>query len=217
MNPAPRDQAQAILDKLQVIFDEQGLKVTLVELRGDQIILDIERLSPGMPVAFMVQAIGGTFRRYMPQIQQAVLGKYQGLPEPVPEPNQAAPAEPLFRFRALPEVDLDKISDKLAARQALVAFVDMVRHQQLNSLRVVGVTTAASYQALLGLCAKQEVWMHPIADQPGNYMVHLDIVPKSVDIGQHPADCGVAEPGETIPAKILLSARQAPPASESNG
>ena len=54
------EQAQNILDRLEVVFKEQGLNVAIDRLEGDRLFINLERTAKGMPVLFMVKAIGGT-------------------------------------------------------------------------------------------------------------------------------------------------------------
>jgi len=117
-----------IIEKLKPKLREEGLEVDFLGREGAVVNIRARRVSPGVPVAFLVKAIAGTYRRYIPEIEDVCLAEY--------DPGEAigtAPSEtfePVFKHKSvfsglelkgLPVIDLAGL-DRRHAIQALENF-----------------------------------------------------------------------------------------------
>lgn len=120
--------APEIIDKLRPKLREEGLEVDFLGQDGPIVNIRAKRVAPGVPVAFLVKAIAGTYRRYMPEVEDVCLAEY--------DPGEAigtAPSEtfePVFKHKpvaaslevvGLPIVDLSGL-DRRQSVQALENF-----------------------------------------------------------------------------------------------
>jgi hypothetical protein len=120
--------APEIIEKLRPKLREEGLEVEFLGQDGPVVNIRAKRVAPGVPVAFLVKAIAGTYRRYMPEIEDVCLAEY--------DPGEAIPTapsatfEPVFQHKpvaaglelvGLPTVDLSGL-DRRQAVQALESF-----------------------------------------------------------------------------------------------
>ena len=117
-----------IIDKLKPKLREEGLEVDFLGREGSIVNIRAKRVAPGVPVAFLVKAIAGTYRRYLPEIEDVCLAEY--------DPGEAigtAPSdtfEPVFKHKpvaaglelqGLPVLDLSGL-DRRQAVQAMENF-----------------------------------------------------------------------------------------------
>ena len=134
--------APDIIEKLRPKLREEGLEVDFIDRQGAVVNIRAKRVAPGVPVAFLVKAIAGTYRRYLPEIEDVCLAEY--------DPGEAigtAPSdtfEPVFQHKpvastlnlvSLPVVDLSG-PDR---RQAVIALENFFKVWKEKS-PVVGIT-----------------------------------------------------------------------------
>lgn len=92
-------EAKEIIEKLRPTLRSEGLEVDFVARVDNLVHIRARRVSPGVPVAFLVKALAGTYRRYLTEIEDVYLAEYDpgvGIPlapsetfEPVFEHNAA--------------------------------------------------------------------------------------------------------------------------------
>ena len=122
---------EEIVEKLRPTLRQEGLEVDFLGREGAIVNIRAKRVSPGVPVAFLVKAIAGTFRRYLPEIEDVCLAEY--------DPGEGIGTSPSKTFQAvlshrppvsslilagLPVADLSGLSRRDAVR-ALEGFVKM--------------------------------------------------------------------------------------------
>ncbi|MCA9777469.1 MAG: hypothetical protein KC800_12150 [Candidatus Eremiobacteraeota bacterium] len=145
--------APEIIDKLKPKLREEGLEVDFLGREGAIVNIRAKRVAPGVPVAFLVKAIAGTYRRYLPEIEDVCLAEY--------DPGEAigtAPSEtfePVFQHKpvaaglhlqGLPVIDLSGL-DRRQAVQALENFF-RVWSQKSPVLGVEGLHQDAPLRAM---------------------------------------------------------------------
>ncbi len=123
-------KAEEIIEKLRPTLRQEGLEVDFLGQDGPVVNLRARRVSPGVPVAFLVKAIAGTYKRYMPEVEDVCLLEYdpgEGI-ETRPSPTFA----PVFNHRhggggpglaGLPVADLSGLS----RRDAVLAIESFVK------------------------------------------------------------------------------------------
>ncbi len=145
---------QEILERLRPALEQEGLEVEAQGVEGETLNIRARRTGPGVPVAFMVKAISGTFRRYLPEIQDVCLTEYDPGPEGAPKTRSSPDFEKVLRHRApsvpvqprgIPAVDLSGL-DRRQAIRALEAFV-RVWSAQSGKVRFHGLTEDAPQRA----------------------------------------------------------------------
>lgn len=120
--------APEIIDKLRPKLREEGLEVDFLSLDGAVVNIRAKRVAPGVPVAFLVKAIAGTYRRYLPEVEDVCLAEYDPGDQIPTAPSETF--EPVFQHKpvaaslelmGLPVVDLAGL-DRRQAIQALENF-----------------------------------------------------------------------------------------------
>lgn len=115
--------ATEIIEKLQPKLKEEGLEVEYLGVDGDVVNIRAKRISPGVPVAFLVKAIAGTFRRYLPEVRDVCLTEYDPGEEIGTAPSETF--EPVFKHKpvaaqlnlhGVPVVDLHGLDRKNAVK-----------------------------------------------------------------------------------------------------
>lgn len=114
---------EEIIDKLRPTLQQEGLEVDFLGREGEIVNLRARRVAPGVPVAFMIKAIAGTFRRYLPEVADVCLVEYD--PGVGIETAQSATFAPVFAHRpplsslalaGLPVADLAGLSRRDAVK-----------------------------------------------------------------------------------------------------
>ena len=120
--------APEIIEKLRPKLRAEGLEVDFIDREGAIVNIRAKRIAPGVPVAFLVKAIAGTYRRYLPEIEDVCLAEY--------DPGESIPTapsptfEPVFKHTpvaaglavaGIPVLDLSGL-DRRKAVQALENF-----------------------------------------------------------------------------------------------
>jgi hypothetical protein len=122
-------KAEEIIDKLRPTLRQEGLEVDFLGHDGPVVNIRARRVGPGVPVAFLVKAIAGTYRRYLPEVKDVCLVEYDPGAGIATSPSQTF--EPVFAHRppgqslgleGLPVVDLKGLSRRDAIR-AIEGFV----------------------------------------------------------------------------------------------
>lgn len=123
-------KAEEIIEKLRPTLRQEGLEVDFLGQDGSIVNLRARRVSPGVPVAFLIKAIAGTFKRYKPEVEDVCLLEYDpgdGI-ETRPSPTFA----PVFQHRpggaglspaGLPVADLSGLN----RRDAVLAIESFVK------------------------------------------------------------------------------------------
>lgn len=149
-----KEQAEEILEKLGQTFENEGLEFELVGIEGSTANLRARRLRPGVPVAFMVRAISGTFRRYLPAIEDVCLLEYDPGEEGARSTRSSPEFEKVLRHRpimeapapqGIPTLNLSGLDRRQAVR-AIEAFVKMWK-QRAPRVRLRGVEEDAPGRA----------------------------------------------------------------------
>ena len=65
-----------IFAKLQPTLQREGVDIEVLRESGENLHVRARRVSPGVPVAFLVKAIAGTLRRYHDTLREVVLDDY---------------------------------------------------------------------------------------------------------------------------------------------
>ena len=65
-----------VIDKLYPTLLKEGLEVDFLSQEGSLVNIRARRVAPGVPVAFLVKAIAGTYRRYLPDVKDVCLAEY---------------------------------------------------------------------------------------------------------------------------------------------
>ena len=202
------EQIQSILDRLEVVFKEQGLTVAIDRLEGDTLFVNLERTAKGLPVQFMVKAIGGTFRRYLPAVQKVEINNFirrikQAGDE---EPQQ----QPLFSFNGIPELDMSGINPQDAVL-ALDNFASLVKRHNLHKFRIAWKDRVEAATILPRWVRSINACMHQQGDTIGKYIVHIPAVPLD---NSHDPHCGLTEKGDVLPARIMITMPRQPEAAK---
>ena len=120
--------ALEIIEKLQPKLEEEGLEVEYLGTEEGIVNIRAKRISPGVPVAFLLKAIAGTFRRYMPEVTDVCLSEYDPGEQIPTAPSatfdpvfQHKPVSPALSLRGVPVVDLHGL-DRRQAVKALESF-----------------------------------------------------------------------------------------------
>ena len=115
--------APDIIKKLQPKLLEEGLEVDFIDLQGSVVNIRAKRVAPGVPVAFLVKAIAGTYRRYMPEVEDVCLAEYDPGESIGTAPSETF--EPLFKHtpvaaglgvKGTPVIDLAGLDRRLSIR-----------------------------------------------------------------------------------------------------
>lgn len=121
--------AEQIIDKLRPTLRQEGLEVDYLSREGGVVNIRAKRVSPGVPVAFLVKAIAGTYKRYLPEVEDVCLAEYDPGESIATAPSETF--EPVFKHRppmadltpnGVPVVDLSGL-DRRQAIQAIENFV----------------------------------------------------------------------------------------------
>lgn len=83
---------EEIVAKLAPMFAQEGLELEIVAQEGQNLNVRARRVASGVPVAFLLKAMAGTFRRYHSEIREVVLIDY----DPGDQKFAVAPANPDF-------------------------------------------------------------------------------------------------------------------------
>jgi hypothetical protein len=114
---------EEIIDKLHPTLRQEGLEVDFLGREGDIVNIRARRVGPGVPVAFLIKAIAGTFRRYLPDVADVCLVEYdpgEGI-ETAPSDTFAPvfahrPAVSSLALAGLPVVDLSGLNRRNAVK-----------------------------------------------------------------------------------------------------
>lgn len=115
---------EEIIEKLRPFFEQEGgLEIDFLGLDQGVVNIRARRVAPGAPVAFVVKAMAGTFRRYLPEFQDVCLVEYdpgEGIgtkPSPTLAPVFAhRPAGTAIAVKGVPVADLSGLTRRDAVR-----------------------------------------------------------------------------------------------------
>lgn len=145
--------APEIIEKLRPKLRAEGLEVDFVNQDGAIVNIRARRVAPGVPVAFLVKAIAGTYRRYLPEIEDVCLTEYDPgesigtAPSETFQPVfQHKPMAPGLAVMGLPLLDLSGL-DRRQAIQALESFF-RVWSAKSPLLGVEGLSEDAAQRAM---------------------------------------------------------------------
>lgn len=171
---------EEIFKKLEKTFDHEGVRLVSFHLDepSKRVYINLERFAPGLPTAFLVKGLQGTFRRYWDRQTEVILEHYEVLPEASETTSHSseqlkqdllrgASHTPALAFKGMPCLDMRGASAKEAV-SSLEAFINMVTRQGLevcqfyldnqNSRRVVRQWAAINGAKLSCLSEKEELW-----------------------------------------------------------
>ncbi|MBI3928785.1 MAG: hypothetical protein HY319_24810 [Armatimonadetes bacterium] len=201
------DRSRQILEKLQPALAREGLEVELVGIDADILNIRGRRVAPGVPTAFLVKAIAGTFRRYLPAIRDVCLVEYD--PGPDEKKTRSSPdfekvllrkhAPLAIQPRGVPGLDLSGM-DRARAIRAIEAFVKMWTDREVDRLKIVGIDEDApgrAFQKWAAHYAGDYSSHHPEQDRVRVAIVHLR------EPCQDPA-CSAGLEEEIMPGRILV-------------
>ncbi len=147
-------RAEEIIEKLRPTLLHEGLEVDYQGQEGSVVNLRARRVAPGVPVAFLVKAIAGTFRRYMPEIEDVCLTEYDPGDSVAVAPSETFEAVFTHRPRTLsvplagiPVLDLTGLNRRDSVR-ALEGFVKVWK-DRCPILGIQGLEQDAPYRAAL--------------------------------------------------------------------
>lgn len=204
-------RVEEILQKLRPAAEHEGLDLELAGVAPDGAVeLRARRVAAGAPVAFLIKAVEGTFRRYYPEVAAVRLVEYDPGPSEVRsqstrlEDTGFAPLArhkppPLPTPRGIPAVDLGGLDRKHAVR-ALEHFVDLWGPRELDRLKVIGLSQDAPGRAV-------KKWLHVYGDRVQSS--HLDednpdVLVLHLQQACQDAACSHGLEVERMPGKILL-------------
>jgi len=201
---------EEIFKKLEKTFNDEGVRLESFRLdeSSKRVYINLERFAPGLPTAFLVKGLQGTFRRYLDQQIEVILESYNVLPEAAEATSQSseqlkqdllkgATHSPALAFKGTPCLDMRGASAKEAV-SALEAFISMVRRQNLkicrfylddqNSRRVVRQWAAINGAKLSCLSEEDELWRLQLESASGNELTEHEKLSKQ----------------EVLPYRVLL-------------
>lgn len=120
---------EEIIDKLRPTLLHEGLEVDFLGVQNKIVNIRARRVAPGVPVAFLIKAIAGTYKRYLPLIEDVCLLEYDPGDGIATTPSETF--APVFSHRppsrslglqGLPTVDLQGLNRRDAVR-ALEGFL----------------------------------------------------------------------------------------------
>lgn len=171
---------EEIFKKLEETFGNEGVRLESFRLddSSKRVYVSLKRFAPGLPTAFLVKGLQGTFRRYLDRQTEVILEHYEVLPEAAEASSKSseqlkqdllkgASHSPALAFREIPCLDMRGASAKEAV-SALEVFINMVTRQNLkvcrfylddqNSRRVVRQWAAINGAKLSCLSKKDGLW-----------------------------------------------------------
>jgi hypothetical protein len=147
-------QHQEIIERLRPTLEKEGVKLDVLRVNGDQLEVRARRTAPGVPIAFLVKAIEGTFKRYHSEIKEVLLLEYdpgENLGKPARNPefdkvlhaNTKVDAPVPVGWLGLDLTGLDRASAVRALEQAHRVFTGRSSHEFLvRGLRAPEVRAA---------------------------------------------------------------------------
>lgn len=136
---------EEILQKLEKTFSDEGVRFVNFHLDESthQAKVSLERFAPGLPTAFLLKGLQGTFRRYFHPQTEVILEDYNVLPEASQATSQSseqlkrdllkgATHSPALAFKGMPCLDMRGASAKEAA-SSLESFINMLTRQELKT------------------------------------------------------------------------------------
>lgn len=111
--------AEQIIDKLRPTLKQEGLEVDFLGQEGAVVNIRAQRVGPGVPVAFLLKAIAGTYKRYLPEIEDVCLTEYDAgdfAPAPPSETFEPVfnhkPVSAHLKLEGIPVLDLTGLNRK---------------------------------------------------------------------------------------------------------
>lgn len=174
--------APEIIEKLRPKLREEGLEVDFIDQEGGVVNIRAKRVAPGVPVAFLVKAIAGTYRRYMPDVEDVCLTEYDPGDDIGTAPSETF--EPVFqhkpvaeglKVKGLPVIELSGLD----RRQAVQAMEHFFRVWKTKSplLGVEGLTEDAPLRAMkkwASVYRDEYREIEKVSASRWNIVIHLD-------------------------------------------
>ncbi len=141
-----------IIKEIQPILQQENMELTILGESNDLVKIGIHRTGPGSPVAFMVKAIEGTFKKYHSSINKVELASYEpndhaaiasDLTEKILHPETSGVA---MKVQGNPILDLSDQNQK-DSLSALEAFLRMWS-QSVSILGVAGISETGPSNAI---------------------------------------------------------------------
>ena len=180
-----------------------------------QVRIRLERFAPGLPTAFMVKGLQGTFRRYYDPDTDVILEEYKVLSQAEgAKPASSAVKEDFERawkahtgravFKAVPGIDLSGASAQLSAC-AWENFTAMLKRQD-EKFAVVSLDNDPSRRVLRQWSSINSAYLHRFARSENLWALHLDVLtPDTPEAAvEHESKCLVPAEVDMLPARILV-------------
>ncbi len=205
-------RVQEILARLGPAAEQEGIAMEFASVGEDDFVeVKARRIATGAPVAFLIKAVEGTFRRYYPEVPGIRLVEYDPGPKTLRSQKAAriedtgfaslarhkAPALP--GPKGIPAIDLHGLDRKEAIR-VLENFVDLWGPRDVDRVKVIGLTEDAPGRAVKKWLMVYADWVqsqHPDNGDPDVLVMHLKTVCSN-------DACCAGEEVERMPGKILL-------------
>ena len=200
---------EEILQKLEKTFSGEGIRVVSFHLNEPlhQAHVSLERFAPGLPTAFLLKGLQGTFRRYFHPQTEVILEEYKVLPEASQTASQSseqlkndfikgATHSPALAFKGIPCLDMRGASAKESA-SSLESFIHIIERQGLKTC-LLYLDDQDSRRVAKQWAAINEANLHCISEATSLWRLQLEGAAES-DYKQFE----ISQP-EILPYKILL-------------
>lgn len=205
-------RVREILGKLSPAAEKEGIELEFSGLGEDEVVeVRARRVATGAPVAFLIKAVEGTFRRYYPEVPGIRLIEYDPGPKTL-RSQKARPIEDtgfasLARHKApalpppkgIPAIDLHGLDRKQAIR-VLENFVDLWGPRDVDRVKVIGLTEDAPGRAIKKWLMVYPDWVqskHLDNGDPDVLVIHLKQACSN-------DACSAGDEVERMPGKILM-------------
>lgn len=221
---------QEILTKLKEVLGKEGLRIISCQPEDgtSSIHINMERFAPGLPAAFMVKALQGTFRRYGNPEAEVILDDYIVLPEAKNRPSESSEqlkedivsglkgeqsfakvtgGHKLFKSAAGLKLEGGSAQDYSAA---LELFMQMMQRRGIEEFAVYAADREA-LRVLRQWGGINEAWIHKARGGSSLWAVHCgSTVPAQDQRARHETECSIADEAEIIPCGVLTASINGP-------
>lgn len=205
-------RVQEILAKLGPAAEHEGIAMEFSGLGADDVVeVRARRIGTGAPVAFLIKAVEGTFKRYYPEVPGIRLVEYDPGPKTLRSQKTARIEDTGFASLAkhkapslpapkgIPAIDLHGLDRKQAVR-VLENFVDLWGPREVDRVKVYGLAEDAPGRAVKKWLMVYQDWVqsqHLDNGNPDVLVMHLKQVCSD-------EACAAGSEEERMPGKILL-------------
>ena len=198
-----------ILKKLKQTFEDEGIKISAYSYDADkkELHADFERFAPGVPAAFMIKGLQGTFRRYIDPEINVIADRYTSLPGAEKQHSNSSKElknailngpQGNFNFQNMPCLKFAPEDDAHSAAESLENFVQMMKRRQLNTF-AVKCPAKPSLSVLKQWSAINKAMIHKKDQSEDIYIVHCE----EADADSHNSQCCSEAALELLPAGLF--------------